>query len=371
MGEETIYKIAMGMIPHISAGVLRRMEEAGIDLEDFFRLDILSLSDALGLNSKTGFRNADRDSALRRAEKEAEFVRRHNIKVLSLISEDYPWILSEIPDAPVTLYMIGDTDLNPKESISVVGTRRFTQYGLEFTRNLIADLGAYFPDLMVVSGLAFGVDAAAHNAALEQGLTTVAVVAHGLDTIYPSEHRELARKILNSGGALISEYPSREKPFRARFLERNRIVAGLTQLTTVIESPLKGGAMSTATLAFNYNRDVMAVPGRVTDEASAGCNHLIRKEKAHLLTSAADIVELMNWEPMGIKVSSRQRNLFPELNGIHRQIVENLKFESSPLPLDTLHNQMNVKISELMAALTELEFDGIIVRHPGNRFSLP
>lgn len=370
MIDETGYKIALGMIPHISAEVVRRMVDVGLGLEEFFSLDLLTVSDALGLNSKTGFKVAEREEALRHAEKEADFVRKHNIRVLSLFSDDYPYLLSEIPDAPVTLYMLGDTDLNPKESVSVVGTRRLTQYGLDFTRNLITDLGAYFPELMVVSGLAFGIDAEAHNAALRAGLPTVGIVAHGLDTIYPSAHRELAKSILNSGGALISEYPSGERPFRARFLERNRIVAGLSQLTVVVESPLKGGAMSTATLAFNYNRDVMAVPGRVNDEASGGCNHLIRKEKAHLLTAAADVIELMGWEPMGYKVTAKQRNLFPELTGLPKLIHELLKYESSPIALDIIHNRLNVKISELMATLTELEFDGVIVRHPGNRYAL-
>lgn len=370
MKDELTYKIALGMVPKVSATVVRRMEDAGVSLEDFFRMDILSLSDALGLNSKTGFSSADREQALQRAKGEAEFVMRHNVKVLSLLSDDYPWLLSETTDAPVTLYMLGDTNLNAKESISIVGTRRFTQYGLDFTRKLLQDLGAYFPELLVVSGLAFGVDAAAHNGALENRLPTVGVVAHGLATIYPSAHRDLARKMLNSGGALLSEYPSAETPFRARFLERNRIVAGLTQLTAVIESPVKGGAMSTANLAFNYNRDVMALPGRVTDEASAGCNHLIRKEKAHLLTAAADIIEQMGWEPMGVKVTPKQRNLFPEMSGLSKQIHELLKYEAAPLPLDVIHNRLNVKISELMSTLTELEFDGLITRHPGNRYSL-
>ncbi|MDE6339857.1 MAG: DNA-processing protein DprA [Muribaculaceae bacterium] len=371
MMEELVYKIALGLIPRMNANIVRRMEDVGLGLEEFFRLDILSLSDALGLNSKTGFGVADREKALQRAKAEAKFVERHGIKVLSLLYEDYPWLLSELPDAPLTLYMLGDTDLNPKESVSIVGTRRFTQYGLDFTRRLLEDLGGYFPELMVVSGLAFGVDAAAHNGALDNGLPTVGVVAHGLDTIYPSAHRDLARKMLRNGGAIISEYTSTETPYRARFLERNRIVAGLSQLTVVVESPIKGGAMSTATLAFNYNRDVMAVPGRVTDEASAGCNHLIRKEKAHLLTAAADIIEQMNWEPMGVKVTPKQRILFPEMTGLPKQIFDILKYEASPIALDTLHNRLNVKISELMASLTELEFDGVIVRHPGNRYALP
>lgn len=368
--EELEYKIALGMLPRINASVVRRMEEIGMSLDEFFRLDILSLSDALGINSKSGFNGSDREIALKRARSEAKFVTRHHIKVLSLTADDYPMLLSEIPDAPVTLYMLGDTNLDPAESMSVVGTRRFTQYGLDFTKNLMDDIGAYFPEAMIVSGLAYGVDAAAHVGALDNGLPTVAVVAHGLDTIYPSSHRELAKRMLNNGGAIISEYPSAETPYRARFLERNRIVAGLTQLTVVVESPIKGGAMSTATLAFNYNRDVMAVPGRINDERSAGCNHLIRKEKAHLLTSAADIIEQMGWEPAGQKVTAKQRNLFPELTGTCKDIHEILKYESDPITLDALHEKLEIKISELMAALTELEFDGVITRYPGNRYAI-
>lgn len=368
--QDTIYRIALGMIKGINSQIVRRMIDVGVSAEDFFTLDFLSVSDALGLNSKTGFGAHDRENALKRAAEEYSFTSRHSVKVISLLDDDYPWLLAETPDAPVTLYMLGDADLNSQHTISVVGTRKPTQYGMNFCKQFCSDLGGYFPDLTIVSGLALGIDSAAHTAALETNHPTVAVVAHGLDTLYPAVNRDLARKIIKSGGAIITEYPSGSTPYAGRFLERNRIVAGLSQITAVIESPIKGGAMSTANLAFHYNREVVSLPGRVTDPVSAGCNLLIRKEKAHLLTAAADVIELMDWKPLGKHIEPRQRNLFPELEGISGRIYEILKFESEPVAIDTLHQRTGLSVAELMSALTDLEFDGIVTRQPGNRYSI-
>lgn len=358
------------MMRGVTPGLVRRIVERGMTLKEFFELDLLSVGDALGLNSRSGFGTNDRSDALYRARQEYEFTSRHSVRVLSLADDDYPWLLGETPDAPVTLYVLGTADLNSQHSASVVGTRRPTQYGLDFCGRFCSDLGGYFPDINIVSGLAYGIDAAAHIAALENGLPTIAVMAHGLDIIYPAGNRELARRIVKNGGAIISEYPSGSTPYAGRFLERNRIVAGLSQLTVVVESALKGGAMSTANLAFGYDREVMALPGRICDEVSAGCNHLIRKEKAHLLTAAADVIELMGWQPLGRHVAPRQRNLFPELEGVAKSIYEILKFEATPVGIDTMHLRTGVGVPELMSALTELEFDGIIARHPGNRYSI-
>ncbi len=367
---ETIYRIALGMMKGINSQMVRRMVDAGVSAEDFFTLDLLSVSDALGLNSKTGFGANDRENALKRAAEEYAFTSRHSVKVISLLDDNYPWLLAETPDAPVTLYMLGDADLNSQHTISVVGTRKPTQYGMNFCKQFCSDLGGYFPDLTIISGLALGIDSAAHTAALETNHSTIAVVAHGLDMVYPAVNRDLARRIIKSGGAIITEYPSGSTPYAARFLERNRIVAGLSQITAVIESPIKGGAMSTANFAFHYNREVVSLPGRVTDHVSAGCNLLIRKEKAHLLTAAADVIELMDWKPLGKHIEPRQRNLFPELEGISGRIYEILKFESEPVAIDTLHQRTGLTVPELMSALTDLEFDGIVTRQPGNRYSI-
>lgn len=368
--QETIYKIALGMMKGMNPLIARRMIERGVTTEEFFTLDLLSVSDALGLNSKSGFGANDREDALTAAKREYAFTSRHSIRVFSLLDNDYPWLLGETPDAPVTLYMLGDADLNSQHTVSVVGTRKPTQYGMTFCRRFCSDLGGYFPDLTIISGLALGIDSAAHIAALDMNHPTIAVVAHGLDTIYPAANRDLARRIIKSGGAIITEYPSGSTPYAGRFLERNRIVAGMSQLTVVMESPIKGGAMSTANFAFNYNREVMSLPGRVSDPVSAGCNLLIRKEKAHLLTAAADVIELMDWKPLGKHIEPKQRNLFPELEGVAGRIYEILKFESEPMAVDALHLRTGLSVPELMSALTDLEFDGIITRQAGNRYSI-
>lgn len=188
--------------------------------------------------------------------------------------------------------------------------------------------------------------------------------------IYPAPHRDLARRIVKTGGAIVSEYPFGERPYRQRFLERNRIVAALADVTVVAESDIKGGAMSTANTAFSYSRDVMALPGRTSDLLSSGCNLLIRKEKAHLITCAADLIELTGWQPLDAKIDTRQRNLFPELEGDPKLIYETLRFSREPMQVDRLHALTLIPISRLMSALGEMEFDGIIIRHPGNRYSV-
>lgn len=235
---------------------------------------------------------------------------------------------------------------------------------------LINELAPLFPDLCIISGLAYGIDSIAHTAAIEAGRATGAVLAHGLDTLYPAAHRNLAKDILRHGGSLISEYPSGVTPYRSRFLERNRIVASMTDATLVIESEIKGGAMSTAHTAFSYNRDVFAVPGRPTDIMSSGCNHLIRKNKAHILTGVTDFIEDMNWRPSGIKMDSRQRCLFPELEGDTKLVYDCMRFRREPMTPDAIHTATILPIPKVMAALGEMEFDGIVSRLAGNRYEL-
>ncbi len=368
--QRTIAAIGLSMVPRINAQIVRKMREVGMSAYRFLTTDIMEISDRLGLTSKVRFPDSERLAALNKAKEEYVFVERHNIRVYSLLDDDYPWLLQEITDPPITLYQIGDANLNGDHILSLVGTRRCTMYGAEFCNSLVRDMGAYFPDTKIVSGLALGIDSYAHHAALEHRLSTIAVVAHGLDTLYPSQNRDLAKKILKNGGAILSEYPSKTTPFANRFLERNRIVAGLSHITVVAESEIKGGAMSTANFAFNYNREVGSLPGRSSDRASSGCNLLIRQQKANLISSAADILEVMNWNPLGKKDMTNQRNLFPELEGIPYLIYETLRFNAEPLNVDAIHHFTNVPISQLMPVLTELEFDGVISRIPGNRYTI-
>ena len=268
------------------------------------------------------------------------------------------------------LYVLGNVNLNPRFALAVVGTRKATKYGLQFTEQLIHDLAVYYPDLMIVSGLAYGIDGAGHRAALDCRLPTVAVVAHGLDMVYPAQHRDLARKIIQSGGGILTEYPAGTTPYQRNFLERNRIVAGLCDATFVAESEIRGGAMSTANQAFINNRDVMALPGRSIDPISAGCNHLIRSHKAQLITCAADVVQTTGWPPGVMQHAPQQRNLFPELRGAPAEIYAHIKHEGRPLSIDELRALTGMNMKELMANLTDMEFDGVITRLPGARFEL-
>ncbi|MDE7414067.1 MAG: DNA-processing protein DprA [Muribaculaceae bacterium] len=366
----TIFKMGLAFTPGVTAEIVRRIEEVGLGIDEFFELDSSALSSRLSLNRFVRFDKLKREEALIRARKEMDFVERHGIHVYFLNDDDYPMLLREIPDAPPVIFQLGNSDLDAEHVMGIVGTRKSTPYAASFCDGFIKELAGYFPGTLVVSGLAYGIDALAHRGALENRLPTVGVVAHGLDTIYPAAHRDLARRIIKSGGSIISEYPSGTTPFQKRFLERNRIVAGLSQLTLVVESPIKGGAMSTANLAFSYSRDVAAVPGRVSDPVSEGCNYLIRKNKATLITNMADVIELTGWKPAGINVAARQRNLFPELEGIAREIYECLKMMSEPVTPDRLYQKTGIHISNITSTLTELEFEGIVIRHPGNRYSL-
>lgn len=367
---ETIYKMAFSYLNKMNATFLRDIESKDISPEEFFNLPTKDLIRRLCIRQEHEFDKIAREEAVVKAEKEWQQIKNHKIKPLFLLDEDYPAKLAETYEPPVVLYKLGEADLDLEHMVSVVGTRKPTTYGLDFCNKIVEDIGEYFDDVEIVSGLAYGIDAAAHKKSLEKGIPTVAVVAHGLNMIYPAAHREMAKEIVRKGGAILSEYPFGTKPFKPNFLARNRIVAGLSDVTIVVESNIKGGAMSTANYAFMYNRDVMALPGRSSDDLSSGCNLLIRKNKAHLIECAADLIEVTGWQPLNIPVNSQQRNLFPELQGDDKKIYEILKYTPEPVQMDHLVHHTGISASRLLALLSELEFDGVIVRHPGNRFSL-
>lgn len=358
------------MVNGMTAEVVRAMEELEIGIEEFFKLDMSELSARFGGSMHARFESLNREEALFRARQEYEFISRHHIEALFLTDDDYPLLLAETPDAPVIIYKLGNADLNKQHIINLVGTRRCTNYGIDFCKNIVKELGEYFPDMTVVSGLAYGIDTAAHTSALDNGLCTVAVLAHGLDTIYPAANRGLAAEIIRHGGALLSEYPSGTTPYPKRFLERNRIVAGMSEVTVVVESEIKGGAMSTANQAFSYGRDVMALPGRVTDQMSTGTNRLIRRQKAGIITCAADLIETAGWEVLGVRLEPQQRNLFPELDGVQGKIYDTLRYKAEAMSLDALHTATGISLPVLMSALTELEFAGVVVKMPGARYTI-
>ena len=367
---EIIYKIAFSFLKKINAQFLINIAQSGMSPSEFFNLPTKELRSLLGIRRDHELDKIVREEAVVKAEKEWARIKTHGIRPLFILDEEYPHKLVETDDPPVILYKIGEAGLDSEHSISIVGTRKPSPYGLDFCNKIIDETGNYFPDINIVSGLAYGIDACAHKKALEKGLTTIAVLAHGLNMIYPAANRNLAKEIVRQGGALISEYPFDIKPFKPNFLARNRIVAGISDATVVVESKIKGGAMSTANFAFMYNRDVMALPGRSSDELSSGCNLLIRKNKAHLIECAADLIETTGWKPLNIRIDSRQRNLFPELQGDARRIIETLQGSREPIQMDRLCHLLGMTAAKTLTILSDLEFDGIILRHPGNRFSI-
>ena len=363
--------IALTFLKEGGADLLRALDALSVSVDEFFSLPDARLSELFGRPVNDRFSLMKRDEALARARTESEFMSRHGIEPIVIGSAGYPWSLIDISDPPVVLYKLGGGDICTEHSLSVVGTRRPTVYGTSLCSSLIPELAASFPDLNIISGLAYGIDAAAHTAALDAGALTTAVVAHGLDTIYPAANRDLARRIVREGGAIISEYPSCTRPFPGRFLERNRIVACIPQGVIVVESDLRGGAMSTANDAFSYSREVMAVPGRISDELSRGCNSLVRRGKAHLVTCAADVIDVLGWQSMMPHADARQHNLFPELDGDQSIVYDALRSETEPDSLDHIHQILGrLAMSRIMAALGELEFEGVVVRHPGNRYAV-
>ncbi|MDE7350647.1 MAG: DNA-processing protein DprA [Muribaculaceae bacterium] len=370
MERHRLLGMALSFVPGMNAQFVRHMEEAGVGLEEFFSSEQQELAARLNIPANPMLDRMMRDEALFKARKESEFMERHSIISLSLTDGDYPSRLVDIEKAPVTLFKLGAADLDAEKILSIVGTRHATAYGTRYVASLVEDLAPYFPDMVIVSGLALGIDSAAHEAALKAGLPTVAVVAHGLNTIYPAQNRDLAKRIIAAGGAIVSEYPSGVTPYRSRFLERNRIVATMTDAVLVAESADKGGAMSTAAVASSFGRELLALPGRIGDEMSAGCNRLIRSQKALMAGSAADMISMLGWQPKNLPVAPRQRDLFPELEGAQKLIYDALRQAQQPMPVDALRDRTGLPIHDLMASLGEMEFDGILERIPGNRFSL-
>lgn len=370
MDQHRLFGMALSFVPGMSAPFVRHMEEAEVGVEEFFSSNQQELAARLNIPVNPMLDRMVRDEALFKARKESEFMERHGIVSLSLTDEDYPSRMTDIDKAPVTIYKLGTADLEAEKMLSIVGTRHATAYGTRYVAKLVENLAPYFPNMVIVSGLALGIDSAAHEAALKAGMPTVAVVAHGLNTIYPAQNRDLARRIISAGGAVISEYPSGVTPYRSRFLERNRIVATMTDAVLVAESADKGGAMSTAAVASSYGRELLALPGRIGDETSAGCNRLIRSQKALMAGSAVDMMEMLGWQPNGLPIAHRQRDLFPELTGAQKLIYEALRQSQEAMTVDNLRERTGIPIHDLMAYLGEMEFDGILERLPGNRFSL-
>jgi len=314
----------------------------------------------------------DWSEALSRAEVELKFIEQHHIKTLQLGDADYPQRLSECPDAPLALFYMGNADLNQQRVINIIGTRKITGYGKDLIRRLVADLRTMGVCPLVVSGLAYGVDICAHREALAQGMETVGVLAHGLDEIYPSVHRDTAKQMLQQGG-LLTEYMSQTRADKMNFVRRNRIVAGMSDATILVESAEKGGGLITCGIALDYNRPVFAFPGAVGAPYSVGCNNLIRQNGAQLITSATDLVEALGWQTDLQRQQAQQqgieRTLFPDLTAEEQTIVDVLS-KDGDLQQNILSVKTNIPIGQLTALLFQLEMKGVIRPLAGGSYHL-
>lgn len=304
-------------------------------------------------------------SALRKADEEINILKRNSIKAVSIDDSDYPYRLKECNDAPIVIYSKGQSNLNSDKIVSIVGTRLCTPLGKQFTEKLVNDLAEAFPDIIVVSGLAYGIDITSQRAAVKNSLNTVAVLAHGMQEIYPAAHRKDAVKIIGNG-SLITELPFGTPPEKWQFLRRNRIVAGLCDACVVVESAEKGGSLNTAYTAFGYGREVFAFPGRPSDEKSKGCNMLIKRMVANLTESSDDIISNMNWKAAKDK-STIQKELFQELTPVEQKILDSMR-TGEKYNREELCAQNGLKIAEIMSVLMSLEIAGLVESIPGGSY---
>ena len=358
--DELKYKIGIGLIPGIGDILAKKLISYCGGVEAVFSekkgalMKIPNVGETLAA-SITG------QDVLRKAEKEVDYIVKHHIKYSFYLDDDYPARLKNCTDSPVIFFYKGDVDFGHPKIMSIVGTRQVTQYGKDICNKLVDELCQRNHHPIIVSGLAYGVDICAHKAALRNGLPTIAVLGHGLAQIYPAAHTATAREIVGKG-ALLTEFLSDSGIDRNNFVRRNRLIAGLSDMTIVVESYIRGGALITADIANSYNRDVFAFPGRLTDAASAGCNWLIKTNKANLLQSVADIEYLMGWdnkpkEPV-------QRELFPELSPEEETILRILK-ETGECPIDNLGFTLQMPVSKVSILLLNLELAGLVHSLPG------
>jgi DNA processing protein len=367
MNSELLYQLALTEVPNIGCVRAKVLVNEIGSAEKIFKTktQLLEKIDGIGSMAANAIKSFHDFST---AEEEIKFIEKYNITPLFITDKKYPKRLLNCYDSPTMLFYKGTADLNASKIISIIGTRTHTDYAKQQTDKLIKELKDQ--NVLVISGMAYGVDALAHKAAVKNSLPTVGVLAHGLDQIYPSEHTNLAKDMVKHGGGLLTEFRSKTKPDKHNFPTRNRIVAGMADATIVIETSIKGGSMITAELANGYNKDVFAFPGKVTDTKSAGCNYLIKTNKAMLLTDAEELIEVMGWEEKSQKSKSKsQKELFIELSNDERVIVDILK-EIESLHIDELNFKSGLSSSAMAAATLNLELQGVLVSLPGKMYKL-
>ncbi len=365
---QLIYRIAFASLRGMGYDLAQKILGVIPSEKDFFEIpekDLQSLLKTKVKMTEMGYRKEH----LENAQKEIEFITKNNIDVTYFTDDDYPTRLAHSQDAPIILYSKGNCNLNASKVISIVGTRHATIYGKHFCETFISDLKDLVEDVIIVSGLAYGIDICAHRTALANNIPTVAVLAHGLNTIYPSTHRKEAVEMVRNGGMVLTDYLSYDKIHPSNFVARNRIVAGIADCTLVVESAEKGGSLITAGIASSYNRDVFALPGRANDTYSKGCNNLIKNNAASLITSAEDLVSAMRWETITPECDAKQMQMFADITPEEMPIINYLQ-QNNETHINVLCNALGMPISQLMSILIELEFKGAIISLPGAKYTL-
>jgi DNA processing protein len=370
MHNDLLYQIALTLVPNIGDVHAKSLVNIYGDAQSIFKAKKKDLENIEGIgtvraSSIKSFNN------FQSSEDEIAFIEKYKIIPLFINDKNYPQRLLNCYDSPTLLYYRGNADLNTSKIIAVVGTRHHTEYGKTVCEKLVEELAG--ENILVVSGLAFGIDTIAHKTSLKNNLQTVAVLAHGLDRIYPSQNKSLAKQMTEQGG-LLTEFISQTNPDKQNFPKRNRIVAGISDAVIVIETGKKGGSLITAELGNNYNKDVFAIPGRINDSKSEGCNYLIQNNKAALINSAEDLLNLMNWSVQlrsGLQqnATKKQRELFIELSP-DEQIVVDILQQKENIHIDELYFKSNLSSSGIAAALLMLEMQGIVASMPGKLYKI-
>lgn len=366
MNEQLLYHIAITSIPNVGDVTAKKLIAYCGSSEQVFSEKRSSLEKIPGIGEVNAQKIiTHKTEALAIAKEELSFIKKNDIVPLFYLNDNYPKRLLQCEDGPILIYTKGSIELNNPKVVSIVGTRKATDYGKDFCNKIVEELAPHQP--LIVSGLAYGIDVCSHKAAIKNNLQTVGVLAHGLDRLYPQQHSGVAKQMIENGG-LLTDFKSGTNPERENFPKRNRIVAGLSDLTIVIESSKKGGSLITAYLANDYNRDVFALPGRLNDSQSEGCNNIIKNHKAALIQSVKDIEYIMGWEA-DKKDQKKQTQLFVELTP-EQKIIADIISKQDKIGIDELSLQAKLPMSKTTAMLLEMEFDGVVKTLPGKQYKL-
>jgi DNA processing protein len=359
-----VFQLALTLVPKVGPVTTRNLVSYCGCAQSVFEASDKFLSKIPGIGPQI-IRYIKNDKLIAKAEAELDFLVQHNIKPVFYLDKSYPARLSHLPNSPAMLYYAGNASLNAPRAVAIVGTRKPSPHGLKLCEEFVEALARYQPT--IISGLAYGIDIAVHKACLTYNIPTIGVLGHGLRQIYPPAHKSTAFAMIKNGG-LLTEYTSDTRPDKEHFPMRNRIVAGLCDALIVIETQRKGGSMITANIANEYNKDVFAVPGRIKDNFSSGCNLLIKSHRAHLIESINDLAYIMRWEELDAQKHVQQQ-LFVELNKDEKLVVDLLK-QQEKMSIDQLTHFMKLPGSKIAGLLLELEFKGVIKPLPGNNYIL-